>query len=62
MHDLVDQAIKAVIQAGVVILQHYRQDIDVEIKSDGSLLTAADQAAHSIIAEFLGEQSNYHGF
>jgi 3'(2'), 5'-bisphosphate nucleotidase len=55
MHDLVDQAIKAVIQAGVVILQHYRQDIDVEIKSDGSPLTAADQAAHSIIAEFLAD-------
>lgn len=35
--------------AGQEILKVYQGDIEVEIKSDGSPLTAADQAAHRVI-------------
>ena len=53
MRDLVDQAIDAASKAGEAILHYYQQVVDVEIKKDGSPLTAADQASHAVIIECL---------
>jgi len=53
MRDLVEQAIDAAYQAGEVIIQYYQQPVEVGIKKDDSPLTAADQAAHSVITECL---------
>ncbi len=40
-------------EAGAAILEHYAKPVPVETKSDDSPLTAADLAAHKVIAEGL---------
>lgn len=50
---MIPLAIQAALQAGEAILEIYEQDFEVEIKSDSSPLTAADQAAHNIIVHAL---------
>lgn len=40
-------------QAGAEILQHYHADLPVELKLDRSPVTAADRAAHGVIADAL---------
>lgn len=46
-------AIHATIEASKVILPIYENDIDAEIKSDGSPVTKADLAASKVISEIL---------
>ncbi len=48
-------AIKASIFAGEAILEIYKKDFDVELKSDLSPITTADKAAHKIIMDILTE-------
>ncbi len=40
-------------RAGAVILTHYRPDVEVETKADGSPVTVADRAAEAVILEGL---------
>jgi 3'(2'), 5'-bisphosphate nucleotidase len=42
-------------RAGDAILEVYRRDFDVETKADDSPLTAADRAAHALLAQGLRE-------
>ena len=53
MHDLVELAINSARLAGEQILVHYQKTLDLTYKQDGSPLTNADQAAHSIIVAHL---------
>ncbi len=46
---MIQEVIKIAIQAGDAILDIYKQDFDVEIKSDQSPLTQADKNANKII-------------
>ncbi|NVO18274.1 MAG: 3'(2'),5'-bisphosphate nucleotidase CysQ [Bacteroidetes bacterium] len=54
---LINIAIRAAIEAGTAIMDVYATDFAIELKSDKSPLTLADQRAHSIIAEYL-EKTN----
>jgi 3'(2'), 5'-bisphosphate nucleotidase len=49
----IDSALEAARKAGIAIMQHYSQEIDVHYKPDGSPLTHADQAAHEVIIDQL---------
>jgi 3'(2'), 5'-bisphosphate nucleotidase len=52
--ELLNQAIKAALEAGKAILEVYRSgNFEVEVKSDNSPLTLADRKAHEIISTFL---------
>ncbi len=53
MRNLVELAIDAARLAGAQILAHYQKTLDVTYKQDGSPLTNADQAAHSVIVDHL---------
>ncbi len=53
MDTFLSLAIQAAQQAGLSILTHYQQDLEVEQKQDGSPLTKADKAAHHAIVELL---------
>ncbi|NTW68488.1 MAG: 3'(2'),5'-bisphosphate nucleotidase CysQ [Chlorobiaceae bacterium] len=48
-------AVDAAKKAGQAILTYYRKELPVEQKNDGSPLTLADQASHSIISVLLAE-------
>ena len=50
---LVLNVIDLVRQAGAAILPHWRQNVAVRQKSDDSPVTAADLAAHRVLAEGL---------
>ncbi|NNF99309.1 MAG: 3'(2'),5'-bisphosphate nucleotidase CysQ [Desulfobacteraceae bacterium] len=50
---LLETAVIAAIKAGRAIMEVYRTDFDVEIKSDDSPLTLADRRSHQIIVESL---------
>ena len=60
MRDLVELAINAALLAGAQILAHYQKTLDVTYKQDGSPLTSADQAAHSMIIEHLANKRAYY--
>ncbi len=53
MDKWLELAFEAARQAGVAILRYYPQTLTVQYKQDGSPLTLADQAAHSVIADRL---------
>lgn len=53
MKNLISLSITAAIEAGKKILEVYKKDFAVEIKSDSSPLTEADQQAHIAIKEIL---------
>lgn len=46
-------AIQAAIEAGEAIMEIYEKDFEVELKSDNSPLTAADQKANGVIMKYL---------
>jgi 3'(2'), 5'-bisphosphate nucleotidase len=48
-------ALRAAKDAGLAILEIYKQDFDVRYKDDRSPLTAADQLSHKIIVGFLND-------
>ena len=50
---LLQAALEAALEAGKRILAIYGTDFDVEFKEDCSPLTAADRAAHAVIADLL---------
>ncbi len=52
---LIEPAIDIAHDAGELILEVYQNDIDVEIKGDGSPLTLADQRSHNLICKRLAE-------
>ncbi|MEP6846212.1 MAG: 3'(2'),5'-bisphosphate nucleotidase CysQ [Panacibacter sp.] len=49
MKDLIKLSVLAAIEAGKEILEVYKQDFAVEVKSDNSPLTIADKNAHEVI-------------
>ncbi|RXP57056.1 3'(2'),5'-bisphosphate nucleotidase [Lutibacter sp. HS1-25] len=53
MRKLLKIAIEAAIEAGLEIMKIYAEDFKVEIKSDNSPLTMADQNANKVINSFL---------
>lgn len=53
MKKLLSTAIEAAIDAGAEIMKIYANDFDVEIKSDNSPLTIADENANTVINSFL---------
>lgn len=55
MNKWLDLALEAAREAGFAIMQHYRQTFNVQYKLDGSPLTLADQAAHRVIIDCLGD-------
>lgn len=58
MNKLINTAIKAALAAGQEILEVYKsEDFEIQLKSDKSPLTLADQRAHNVIMGFL-EQTN----
>lgn len=48
-------AIKASIEAGNAVLEHYSTAFHIEYKADNSPLTSADKASHSVIESVLAE-------
>ena len=53
MNDLLKVSIKAAIEAGKKILEVYKNEFEVEIKSDNSPLTEADKRSHLAIKDML---------
>ncbi|SNR50017.1 3'(2'),5'-bisphosphate nucleotidase [Lutibacter agarilyticus] len=53
MKKLLAIAIKAAIEAGIEIMKVYTEDFKVELKSDNSPITIADQNANSVINAYL---------
>lgn len=53
MKKLLSTVIQAAIEAGAAIMEIYANDFEVEIKSDNSPLTIADQNANTVINFFL---------
>jgi len=53
MNDLLEQALEATSLAGAAIMKYHQQQIQSELKHDGSPLTKADQEAHRIIMDYL---------
>ena len=49
MQNLLHLSVAAAVEAGKQILEVYRQDFSVEIKSDNSPLTIADKKSHEVI-------------
>lgn len=52
---LLPKVLALVEQAGVVILDHYGDDVTINLKADASPVTAADEAAEAILAAGLRE-------
>ncbi len=57
MNSIIKIAIKASIQAGIETMKIYKNDFEIELKSDDSPLTIADKKANKIIMSFL-EKTN----
>jgi 3'(2'), 5'-bisphosphate nucleotidase len=55
MKELLEQTIKASIDAGKRILEIYEKDFSIETKSDESPLTEADTAANEVINSYLNK-------
>lgn len=55
MKELLEQAIKASVNAGMKILEIYEKDFSIETKSDESPLTEADTAANEVINSYLNK-------
>jgi len=53
MKKLLEIAIEAAIEAGGEIMKIYAKDFEVELKSDNSPLTIADQNANTVINSYL---------
>ncbi|MDH3665133.1 MAG: 3'(2'),5'-bisphosphate nucleotidase CysQ, partial [Alphaproteobacteria bacterium] len=51
--DLLPEIVALADQAGAVIMEHYRGEIDVKTKADASPVTAADEAGEAVILEGL---------
>lgn len=51
--ELLPQIVTLADQAGAVIMDHYRGDIEVKTKADSSPVTAADEASEAVILERL---------
>lgn len=52
-HPYLSSVIDLVRQAGAVILPHWRSELAVQAKADDSPVTAADMAAHRVLADGL---------
>ena len=57
MNDLLNISIKAAIEAGKRILEVYKNEFEVETKSDNSPLTEADKRSHNAIKDMLSSLS-----
>lgn len=55
MHEWLDLALMAAKEAGVAVLTYHAQQLQVEVKSDGSPITSADKAAHALIMSRLAD-------
>lgn len=55
MQNLLNLSVVAAVEAGKQILEVYKQDFSVEIKSDNSPLTIADKKSHEVIKAALAE-------
>ena len=53
MREWLDLAVAAAKEAGVVLLSYHDQQRNVEVKGDGSPITLADRAAHTLITSRL---------
>jgi len=53
IQSLADFAIIIAREAGELVMSYYKTGMEAQVKSDGSPLTAADQASHDIIIESL---------
>ena len=53
--DLLTDIVALADQAGAVIMDHYRGDIEVKTKADASPVTAADEAGEAVILEGLAK-------
>ena len=53
--DLLPEIVALADQAGAVIMDHYRGDIEVKTKADASPVTAADEAGEAVILEGLAK-------
>ncbi len=53
MAKLLEEAVKAAIEAGNEIMKHYQTAVEVDYKSDSSPLTIADRSAHQVISKRL---------
>ncbi len=53
--DLLPKIVALADQAGAVIMEHYRGDIEVKTKADASPVTAADEAGEAVILEGLAK-------
>jgi len=55
LKDLLPEIVALADQAGAVIMDHYRGEIEVKTKADASPVTAADEAGEAIILEGLSK-------
>ncbi|MEY4595489.1 MAG: hypothetical protein RIQ47_1899 [Bacteroidota bacterium] len=53
--NLIDLAIHAALEAGKAIMAYYHESVQVDLKADNSPVTAADHAAHKVIANLLSK-------
>lgn len=53
--DLLPEIVALADRAGVVIMEHYRGEIEVKTKADASPVTAADEAGEAVILEGLSK-------
>lgn len=54
-HPLLPAVVELVRQAGAAILPYWRTDVAIELKADASPVTAADLAAHRLLADGLAQ-------
>jgi histidinol-phosphatase len=54
--DLLDTAVELTRQAGEFTLQHFRTDLAIDRKGDGSPVTVADRGAERLLREELGQR------
>ncbi len=62
MSEFLDAAIEAAKKGGAIAMRHFRKDVKVERKSDGSEVTQADKEAEQAILDFLSERFPDHAF
>ena len=55
LNDLLAEIVTLADEAGAVIMEHYRGEIDVKTKADASPVTAADEAGEAVILEGLSK-------
>ena len=62
MKEFQQQAIAAARKAREIILQHYKQSLDIDLKSDRTPVTIADREAENVIRDTLLKAFPDHGF